>query len=43
MAHCPTAEGVLKYLDTLPEVVKERYIRRLQCLYGGTGPTINLK
>ena len=41
MARSPGAEGALKYLDSLPAVAKERYIRKLQCLYGGSGVSMD--
>lgn len=43
MARFPAAQGTSKYLDSLSSVAKERYIRKLECLYGGPGvPTDKL-
>ena len=37
MADSTTAVGPLKFVNTLTGAAKERYIRKLQCLYGGPG------
>ena len=37
MASSTTADGALKFVNTLTGAVKERYIRKLQCLHGGLG------
>ena len=37
MAGSTTADGPLKFVNTLTGAAKERYIRKLQCLYGGPG------
>ena len=37
MARCSAAQDTSKYLDSLQPVAKERYIRKLECLYGGPG------
>ena len=42
MACCPAVEGALKYLDMFRTVAKERYIRKLRCLYGGPGVAISM-